>query len=128
MKRSMLCFALALLTATPATVAQPPSPADIARVAEYKRYDGRILQIWGDTEDVVIVLDRNGPCGSPFFHVRRDAKNFEEATSVALTAFAADKRVQLVVLWQRLAISNCIARDPSGPKDRQVVDHLGAFR
>lgn len=127
MKRSTLCIALALLSATSATVAQP-GPGDLATVVELKRYDGRILQIWGDTQDVVIVLDSNGPCGSPYFHIPRDAKNFEEATSVALTAFAADKRVQLVVLWQRLAIANCISRDPGGPQDRQVIDHLGAFR
>jgi len=127
MKRSTLCLALALLIATSAAFAQP-RPDDLARVVELKRYDGRILEIWGDSEDVVIKLDREGPCGSPYFHIRRDAKNFEEATSVALTAFAADKRVQLVVLWQRLVITNCISRDPGGPQDRQVIDHLGAFR
>ncbi len=130
MIRRTLSFVFALSSLISAASAQPPGDRPSIEVSpELKRYDGRILQIWADAEDMVIVLDRNGPCGSAFFHIPRTAKNFDEATAVALTALAADKRVQLVVLWQRpLIIANCISRDPGGPTDRQVVDHLAVFR
>ena len=129
MIRPTLFLMLVLVAAVPVAQAQPgPGVIPIVAATEFKRYDGRILQIWADTEDMVIVLDRNGPCGSAFFHIQRTAKNFDEATAVALTAFAADKRVQLVVAWQRLQILNCISRDPGGSRDRQLVDHLAAFR
>lgn len=126
MIRRKILLSLALAASGSQAIAQPPL---ITTTTELKRYDGRILQIWADPQDMVIVLDRNGPCGSPFFHVPRSAKNFEEATAVALTAFAADKRVQLVVVWRHdLVIANCFSRDPGGPRDRQEIDHLAAFR
>ena len=56
---------------------------------------GKPVILWADSEDFVIQLDANGPCGSPYFHVRRTNRNFREKISLALTAYAAGSTMAL---------------------------------
>jgi len=42
-------------------------------------------------------LDKNGPCGSPYFHIQRSSVNFKENVAMFLTAFAGNKNVVVFV-------------------------------
>ena len=76
--------------------------------------DGKIAILSVEVSEVVIGLDRNGPCGSTYFHIQRTAQNFSELTALAMTAFAGGKGMRLFVV-------SC-----SG--DRNIIDHGYAGR
>jgi hypothetical protein len=58
---------------------------------------GKPLEVFADPSDVVVGLDKPGPCGSAFFHIQRANENFKELTAVVLTAYASGKSLRLVV-------------------------------
>jgi hypothetical protein len=55
--------------------------------------EGKILAVYADPSDFVVLLDTNGPCGSAFFHSQRVNTNFKEAVAIALTGFSTAKTV-----------------------------------
>jgi hypothetical protein len=74
-----------------------------------ERTSGAINGVFPDPSDFVILLDRNGKCGSPFFHIQRENLNFKEVVAVSLTAFAMGKAMTVFV-------TSC-----SG--DRNIISH-----
>jgi len=84
------------------------SPAQAQAVA------GLITIIAGDPEDFVVQLDKNGPCGSPYFHMKRSSMNFKEMVGVELTAFAMGKPLTVFV-------TSCVS-------DRNIISHGFASR
>ncbi len=58
---------------------------------------GRIVRIYADPSDVVVVLDKGGPCGSALFHFQRGSENFKEITSLMYLAAASKYNVDIVV-------------------------------
>jgi hypothetical protein len=74
---------------------------------------GRPVEVFADPNDVVVVLDTAGSCGSGFFHIQRANANFKELTVVALTALSSGKMM-------RLFVASC-----SG--DRNILSHGSAF-
>ena len=58
---------------------------------------GRIVRIYADPSDVVVVLNKGGPCGSPLFHFQRSSENFKEITSLMYLAAASNYDVDIVV-------------------------------
>jgi hypothetical protein len=81
-----LFASLSLLAA--ATTAQQPAHAQ-------EVIAGVIVIIAGDPQDFVIQLDKNGRCGSPYFHMQRSSTNFKEMVALELTAFATGKTMTL---------------------------------
>lgn len=55
--------------------------------------EGRILTVYADPSDFVVLLDTSGPCGSAFFHTQRVNTNFKEAVATVLTGFSTAKTV-----------------------------------
>jgi hypothetical protein len=66
--------------------------ADAATVTE-----GKVVILAVDPSDLVIQLDKNGQCGSAYFHVQRTNVNFREMAALAMTAFANAKSMALFV-------------------------------
>lgn len=58
---------------------------------------GKIVKIYADPSDVVLVLGKAGPCGSSFFHSKRISGNFKEIVSLRYTAAASKSIVDIVV-------------------------------
>lgn len=70
---------------------------------------GQIVLIAGDPQDFVVQLDKNGRCGSAFFHMQRSSVNFKEMVSVELTAFATNRPLTVF-------ITGCAG-------DRNIISH-----
>ncbi len=54
---------------------------------------GTIIMVAADPSDFVVELDRNGRCGSRYFHIRRSSENFKEVVSLELSAFSLSKPI-----------------------------------
>lgn len=65
--------------------------------AQAQEITGLITMAAGDPQDFVVALDKDGPCGSRFFHMQRTNTNFKEMVAVELTAFATGKFITLFV-------------------------------
>lgn len=76
--------------------------------------EGKVAILSADPSDVVITLDKNGPCGTAYFHVQRTNQNFSEMTALAMTAFAGGKTMALFV-------TSCAT-------DRNIISHGYAGR
>ena len=76
---------------------------------------GKVVEVFADPSDIVIVLDTPGTCGagSNFFHIQRTNANFKELTAMALTAISAKKSM-------RLFIASCAG-------DRSILSHGSVF-
>lgn len=74
--------------------------------------NGRIVRIYADPSDIVVVLDKGGPCGSTLFHFQRNNENFKEITSLMYLAAASKYNVDIVV-------ANCT-------NDRNIASHGSA--
>ncbi len=57
--------------------------------------NGKIISLYPDPDDYVIELNVPGPCGSKFFHLKRNALNFKEAVATAMVAFSLNKSVNV---------------------------------
>ena len=68
---------LALTLCIPATIATAQATTS-----------GKIAIIAADPDDFVVQLDKNGSCGSPYFHFQRVNRNFRESVALALTAYS----------------------------------------
>jgi hypothetical protein len=55
--------------------------------------EGKIVTVYADPSDFVVVLDTAGPCGSVFYHSQRVNTNFKEMVAVILTGFSTTKTV-----------------------------------
>lgn len=73
---------------------------------------GKINSVYADPSDVVVIMDSNGPCGSPMFNIRRSSANFIEMTALMYTAAASNRQISLNV-------ASCDG-------DRNAVSHGGA--
>lgn len=71
---------------------------------------GRIMTLYADPSDVVVVLDKPGHCGSAFYELKRTNDNFRELSALLMTGFAADKTIGL------------FTTDPCRT-DRQIISH-----
>lgn len=58
---------------------------------------GRVVKIYADPSDVVVVTDKVGPCGSALYHFRRSNENFKEIVSLMYLAAASKNVVEIVV-------------------------------
>lgn len=76
-----------------AVSAMPLTPA----LANMGSSSGKIVRIYADPSDVVVVLDRGGPCGSTLFHFQRANENFKEIVSLMYLAAASKYSVDIVV-------------------------------
>lgn len=74
---------------------------------------GKIVEIYADPSDIVLVLDQAGPCGSNFYIIRRNNQNFSEFTSLMYTAAASRQMVNL-------SVSAC-------ENDRNIISHGSAI-
>ena len=72
---------------------------------------GSVLAVYADPSDVVVELDKAGPCGSAFFHIQRASPNFKEFTALAMTAASLGK---VMTLFQ----ASCAG-------DRNIISHGG---
>jgi hypothetical protein len=75
-----------------------------------------IVALFADPSDFVIQADANGPCGSALYDFSRANANFDEVVSLAITAFAAEKRISIY-----MHRSHC-----NGV--RNVASHIGVRR
>jgi len=71
--------------------------------------EGKVVILSVDPGDLVIQLDKNGRCGSAYFHVQRTNVNFREMAALAMTAFANAKSMALFV-------TSCV-------NDRNIISH-----
>lgn len=69
-------------------------------------------QIFADPSDVVVVMDKAGPCGSSFYHIQRSKTNFNELAGIAQDAFIYGKSLAVIV-------NNCAG-------DRNIL-HVGSM-
>ena len=92
--------------------------------AQEKVYVGRPLEVFADPNDVVVLLDKKGDCGSNFFHIRRTNVNFKELSAIALTAISTSKQLRFFVPCQG---QNCVPTPNSCFLDRNIVDHGSVF-
>jgi hypothetical protein len=74
---------------------------------------GKPTVIYTDPSDVVVVLNKAGPCGSAFYHIQRSKTNFKEFSTLAENAFIYGKSLSFDV-------TNC-----SG--DRNILSHGAMF-
>ena len=74
--------------------------------------DGLVQGVFADPSDFVFSLDKNGGCGSAFFHVKRTNENFKEVVAVILTAFALGKMV--------------VPNETGCSGDRNIISHAWA--
>ncbi len=86
MKRIALAALLAGVLFVPATIA-----------AAQTTTSGKIAIIAADPDDFVVQLDKNGNCGSPYFHFQRVNKNFRESVALALTAYSTGSTMVVFV-------------------------------
>jgi hypothetical protein len=104
-----LIAVLALAAALPSTAraqviqgqADSRNRPPIARAGDYVW--GRAVRVYADPSDLVVELDRRGPCGTSLYHFRRANANFDEVVALVLTAFAADKSIGVFVPEQGCA-------------------------
>lgn len=66
-------------------------------MADTNTASGRITKIYADPSDVVVALDKGGPCGSTLFHFQRAKDNFKEIVSLIYLAAASKYPVEIVV-------------------------------
>ena len=59
--------------------------------------EAKVVILAVDPSDLVIQLEKNGQCGSAYFHVQRTNQNFREMAALAMTAFANGKSMALFV-------------------------------
>jgi len=72
--------------------------SDLALAQAVTVSEGKIVILAADPSDVVIQLDKNGRCGSAYFHVQRTSQNFREMTALAMTAFSGGNTIALFVV------------------------------
>lgn len=53
--------------------------------------NGKPTVVYTDPSDVVVVLNKAGPCGSAFYHIQRSRTNFKEFSTLAQQAFIYGK-------------------------------------
>ena len=58
--------------------------------------EGEVLVLFADPSDFVFLMDKNGHCGSAFFHVKRTNTNFKEVVALLITALSTRKSVHAV--------------------------------
>jgi hypothetical protein len=86
------------------------SSIQLARAVE----EARVQVLFADPSDVVVQLDKQGGCGSSFFHVKRASENFKEMVAIFMTAFSLSYRVN--------------AYEDSCEGQRNILGHAWTYR